>query len=92
MSRPPTPSKKPVPMCCVSIGHSDYLMPADKGMKLVDLLQSAFATRKDFGDRNYFYVIGDQPEVEFALVRPSQIRQQSADTNGAGQRLLGVNS
>lgn len=66
--------KKPVDMCCVTIGHRDYLLPADKGMKLIALLQSAFETDKRYGDRGYVYHLGDQPEVELALVRASQLK------------------
>ena len=79
-------AKKPVPMCCVSIDFSYYIMPADKGMKLVELLQSAFQANKNFADRGYVYSVAEQPEVEFALVKPSQIRPKT--TNAAGQRLL----
>lgn len=75
MSRPAAP-KKPVAMCCVSIGYQDFLLPADKGMKLVELLQSAFQVEKSYANRTS-YVVGDQPEVELALVRASQIKQKT---------------
>lgn len=88
MSRAPV-TKKPVAMCCVSIAHSDYLMPADKGMKLVELLQSAFEARRDYGDRGYTYAIGEQPSVELSLVKASQIKAKRTECNAAGQMLLG---
>jgi len=88
MSRAPV-TKKPVAMCCVSIAYNDYLMPADKGMKLVELLQSAFAARKGYGDHGYTYAFGEQPSVELSLVKASQIKARRADTNAAGQMLLG---
>lgn len=81
-----TTAKKPVPMCCVTIDFRCYIMPADKGMKLVELLQTAFEADKNYADRGYVYGVGDQPEVEFAMVKPSQIRPKT--TNAAGQRLL----
>lgn len=84
-------AKKPVSMCCVSINHDNYLMPADKGMKLVELMQSAFEAEKSYGDRNYTYEIGEQPSVELSLVKPSQIKAKPTDTNAAGQRLIGMN-
>lgn len=83
-------SNKPVAMCCVTIGHQDYLLPADEGMKLVKIMQSAFSTEKNYGERAYFYYVGDQPQVELALVRASQIKPKRQDTNAAGQRLLGM--
>lgn len=81
-----TAAKKPVPMCCVTISYSHYIMPADKGMKLVELLQTAFEADKNYDDRGYVYGVSEQPQVEFALVKPSQIRPKT--TNAAGQRLL----
>lgn len=86
MSR--APLKKAVAMCCVTIGHQDFLLPADKGMKLVEIMQSAFSAEKRYGDRAYAYYLGDQPAVELALVRESQLKPKPADLGG--QRLLGV--
>jgi hypothetical protein len=43
-----TRSTKPTSICRVSIDHRDYLMPADKGMKLVELLQPAVECRRDY--------------------------------------------
>jgi hypothetical protein len=77
MSRP----TKSVAMCFISIGyHLELLMPADKGMKVVELLQSAYACEKNFTcDPGYSYTPKEaQPEVEFALVRASQIRAPKA--------------
>jgi hypothetical protein len=85
MSRPAA-SKKPVAMCCVSIGYEHFLLPADKGMKLVELLQSAFHVEKEYANRGYVYLVGDQPGVELALVRASQIKQKPDDD----QRLIGM--
>jgi hypothetical protein len=85
-----TAAKKAVAMCCVSIGHQDYLLPADKGMKLVELLQSAFETEQRYVERGYIYYVGEQPAVALALVRAAQIKPARQDTNAAGQRLLGV--
>jgi hypothetical protein len=89
MSRAATAPKKAVAMCCVSIAHNDYLLPADKGMKLVELLQSAFAAQKYYGDHGYTYAFGEQPSVELSLVKASQIKARRTDTNAAGQMLLG---
>jgi hypothetical protein len=87
MSRAAAAPKKAVPMCCVSIGHRNYLMPVDKGMKLVELMQFAFETDKGFGERDYTYQIGEQPSVEFSLVKPAQIKPRA--TNADGQFLIG---
>lgn len=79
MSRPAAP-KKPVAMCCVTIGgYHEYLLPADKGIELVKLLQSAFETEKKYGGGGYFYYVGDQPEVSLNLVKASQLKQKPND-------------
>lgn len=72
--KPTNNRTKPVQLCCVQIGYSSYLMPADKGMKVVELLQSAVDCKKDYAERGYVYTVGTQPEVELALVRSDQVR------------------
>ena len=68
----PRPAK-PVPMCCVSIGYQEVLLPFAAGMKLVELMQNAVATRKHFDGRAYRYVVGEQLNVEFVAVKPNQV-------------------
>jgi hypothetical protein len=71
-----TPVKKAVPMCCVTIGYQHYLMPADKGMKVVELMQSAFECEQRYEDRGMQYQVGEPPQrVVFEMVRPGQIVQ-----------------
>lgn len=71
MSRP----AKTVPMCCVTINYQKFLMPADKGMKVVELMQSAFACEESYGERGYvFQPETEQPSVEYKLVRANQIK------------------
>lgn len=70
---------KPVAMCCVTIDYHQFLMPADKGMKVVELLQSAFHCERRYDETsNYKYEVGEQPQVEFALVRPNQVVEPAA--------------
>jgi hypothetical protein len=64
---------KNVAMCCVRIDHFEYLLPADKGMKLVELMQHAVCCDTHYESRGYTYRVHDAPAVEFALVKPSQI-------------------
>lgn len=81
------PAHQAVQMCCVQIGHYSYLMPSDKGMKVVELLQSAFECKKDYAERGYVYTVGSQPEVELALVRSDQVRAPEEQSSGAPLRL-----
>jgi len=72
MTRP----AKPTQLCCVSIGHMDLIMPADKGMKLLELMQHAVHGKQDFDRTINFqttYVLGEQPRVEFSLLKPNQV-------------------
>lgn len=64
---------KPVPMCCVSIGHLDFLMPAAQGMKLVELMNSAVSCERSYEECAYRYQVGEQPQVEYVSVRPNQV-------------------
>lgn len=68
-----TRSAKPVPMCCISINYSSYLMPADVGMKLVALMNHAVECSQDYNDAGRRYKVKDAPEVQYASVRPDQV-------------------
>jgi hypothetical protein len=61
------------PMCAVTIGYHEYLMPASVGMKVVELLQSAFEAEHIWDDVR-IYTVGSPVNVEFRSVRPDQIR------------------
>jgi len=66
---------KPKQMAFVSVGFGcELLMPADQAMQLGKLLQAAVSCRRRYADREYEYHVGDQPEFELALVKPSQIK------------------
>ncbi|EHP39403.1 hypothetical protein OR16_31619 [Cupriavidus basilensis OR16] len=69
-------AKKAVPMCIVSIGFQDYLLPAASGMKLVDIMTSAVECEKS-GYLPVRVVIGEQPEVKLEMVKPQHIRQRA---------------
>ena len=61
------------PMCCVSIGYQDFLLPADIGMKLVALMNDAICTKKHYMDKGFVYAVGEQPSVEYVSVRTNQV-------------------
>lgn len=66
---------KPKQMAFVSIGFgAELLMPADQAMQLGKLLQSAVICQRRFESTAYEYHVGEQPEFELALVKPSQIK------------------
>lgn len=72
-------STKPTPMACLTIGYQDYLMPSDKAMKVAELMQHAVECRSNFEGTGYVYTATDQPNVEFSLVRPNQVRMPQGE-------------
>lgn len=84
-------SHKPTPMACLTIGYRDYLMPSDKAMKVAELMQHAIECESKFEGTCYVYTATDQPNVEFSLVRPNQVRMPQGDPKpmpATRQRLL----
>ena len=84
-------STKPTPMACLTIGYRDYLMPSDKAMKVAELMQQAIECESKFEGTCYVYTATDQPNVEFSLVRPNQVRMpqgEPAPMPATRQRLL----
>ena len=73
-------STKPTPMACLTIGYRDYLMPSDKAMKVAELMQHAIECESSFEGTGYVYTAKDQPNVEFSLVRPNQVRMPKGET------------
>lgn len=67
-----TAPRKPVPMCCVTIDHNTFLLPVDKGMKLVELMQHAVSCDCRY-DAGYRYLVRETPSIELAVVKPSQV-------------------
>lgn len=74
-------TSKPVPLCCVSIGYQALLMPADKGMKLVELLQGAVECDRRYEGHGPTYYLREQPDVEYVAVKPQQVRAPRADAS-----------
>lgn len=72
-------SSKPMPMACLTIGYRDYLMPFDKAMKVAELMQHAIECESKFEGTGYVYTAKDQPNVEFSLVRPNQVRMPQGE-------------
>ena len=68
---------KPKQMACLTIGYSDFLVPMETAVKMVQAMTDAFLVDKDF-DRNsgdVFYTVEERrPRVEMAAVRPEQVQ------------------
>ncbi|RQO63141.1 hypothetical protein DBR47_00785 [Paucibacter sp. KBW04] len=76
------------PLCCLTIGGIDeFIMPAELGMKVAQLLQQAQkATRNYAGAGAYLYTLTGEVEVSWASVKPSQIRAPLAEPDGKSSR------
>ncbi|CAM5521982.1 hypothetical protein [Eoetvoesiella caeni] len=67
-------TRKPTQLCHVTVGYQNLLLPADKGMRLLELLQHSVECTIDFEGRGMTYCAGKQPRVEFSLIQPDQVR------------------
>lgn len=69
-----TTKKQGGAMCRVTIGYQDFLMPADKGMRVLEAMQHAIGCDRDYIGHDEQFIAKEQPRVEFSLVRADQIR------------------
>lgn len=66
-------------LCCVSVGCERLLLPADAGIKLIQLLRGARDCKQRYGDGGYFYELGDELDVEYSAVKAGQVRSPKPD-------------
>lgn len=65
---------KPMPkLCVVSIDHSDYLLPTDKALKLMELLSGALRCRRDYAGDGYKFHAQGEPDIELRNVAAHQV-------------------
>jgi hypothetical protein len=85
-----TAPKRVVQMAHVRVGYTDLLMPSDKALKLVEMLQSAVECSQEYEpQRGYVYYLGAELRVELALVKPSQLKQRPKLNDAAPLLLSG---
>lgn len=76
---PPVKPKPTQNLCCVTIDYTSLLLPAEKGIRLVELLRGAIRCERGF-NRDRDYQMLDEAEVQYESVKASQVRmRQSAD-------------
>lgn len=76
---------KPTQYAHLSIGYSDYVLPADKAMKVAELMSHALKCACGYSP-NLTYTLLDAPEVSFTLVRANQIRASQAEAEPAAKQ------
>lgn len=67
------PTAKATPLACLTIGYQRYLMPQDKAMKVAELMQHCVTCQVNYDD-GYIYTPEEVPDIQFSLVRSSQVR------------------
>lgn len=79
--------KPPETMCVVEIGLADLLMPADKGLQLVKLLQSC-AALGDYRFDGHHRVWRPTPfsKLSLTVLQPHEIELNSPPPKRPGQR------
>ena len=63
--------------CVVTIGHSQPLMPAADGLKVMALLRNAAEVEIDFDRTDYRsekYIVGERPRCELTMVSQKDLR------------------
>lgn len=66
------------PMCVVSIGYGDYLMPMTAATKVAELMAKAVEVDEKFAVRASTYFTKGSARVELKVVRPEQVRTGDA--------------
>lgn len=67
---------KSQPMCIITIGFQNLLLPISDGMKVVQLLSQAIDCEQQYeGGGEFTYVVHEQVDVGLKTVQPRQIRE-----------------
>jgi hypothetical protein len=70
---------KRVPMCCITIGYQNFLLPFQNGMKVVEMMHSALEVNEHYDSRRRQYVVKEnQSPVEFVSVNPADVVMPSS--------------
>lgn len=85
----PRAAKSPQPsLCVVTIGYQRLLLPMEKGLKVVQLMQGAIELEHICQIRGPSWRMKGQPELELSMVKQGDIeppRSASSSESGATQ-------
>lgn len=70
--------QKQVPMCVVRIGYEFLLLPATKGLRVVELLQGAIELEPLYMARQDAYTVKEEVPVTYQSIKASQLRARQA--------------
>jgi hypothetical protein len=66
-------------MCCVSIGIQDFLLPADTGLRVVELMKDAVPCEKRYVEGQFYVIRPQATELSMTIVRETQIRKEASN-------------
>lgn len=75
-------------LCCIQIGYRSLLLPADKGLKAMALLQGALEVNEHYKDGEHTYEIDEPIQLRLEMVRASQVRRAAPQSGAPVQRGL----
>ncbi|MFY3986084.1 hypothetical protein ACOTJH_29120 [Achromobacter xylosoxidans] len=74
-------------MCCVTIGYQHFLLPADKGMRVLEAMQHAVGCERNYDhDEGERFFANDPPRINYELVRASQVHLPEGQVQPAARR------
>ncbi|HBO6755388.1 TPA: hypothetical protein ACHQ85_005813 [Pseudomonas aeruginosa] len=74
-------------LCIVTLDYQRFLLPQADALKLIDIMSRAAEVQADYASGAGFkYTVGEAPEVELTVVRPSQLVMPQAEPAQAAPR------
>lgn len=67
----------------MTIGYQDFLLPADKGLRVVELLKDAVPCQKRFFDSQLYFIREQMLELGVTIVSNTQIRDGASQESMA---------
>lgn len=80
-------AKKAEPMCVVTVGYQEFLLPATKGLKIMQLMAGALQVDVRYDDGRVYELRDEPVQVEYTSVDPRQVRARRAPKASAPELL-----
>lgn len=74
-------------LCCVSVGHRDYVLSLDKGLKLIALLKDAIDCDRHSAPPNYlpvYHMSRAQPSISMEVLAEGQFKKTPSPVRDLG--------
>ncbi|MFG9451231.1 hypothetical protein ACEP2X_28510 [Pseudomonas aeruginosa] len=74
-------------LCIVTLGYQRFLLPQADALKLIDIMSRAAEVDHEYvSGAGYKYTVGEAPNAELTVVRPSQLIMPQAEPAQAAAR------